>query len=41
MHSFPWYADLFFGALALIASWQFWAALTIAIAAVVAWFKRK
>lgn len=41
MHSFPWYTDLFFGALVLITSWQFWAALTIAIAAVVVWFKRK
>ena len=41
MHSFPWYADLFFSVLVLMPSWQFWAVVTIAIAAVVAWFKRK
>ena len=41
MHAFPWYVDLIFAAMALTASWQFWAALIIAVAAVVAWFKRK
>lgn len=41
MHAFPWYVDLIFGALALVVSWQFWAALIIFIATVVAWFKHK
>ena len=43
MHSFPWWGDLLFSALALLVSWQFWAVLgLVAVGLLAVWLgKRK
>lgn len=41
MHGFPWYADVFFTALILLTSWQFWVGAAALVTGIVLWRKKK